>query len=138
MVIEYDSKTWCHYWSLFFNSWISTLMVLLNQHQFMTMTIPFLGSDFKWDHFARVVEKSIVFNPPHICEAWRFYVTLDLWKPHETQFPNIFFVIWQIFEIFGSQIKIKIIWSITKVLSNMWCCGLRVDNLGKQWLWRFG
>lgn len=107
MVIEYDNKTLMPLLVIAFQFWISTLMVLLNQHQFMTITIPFLGSDFKWSHFARVVEKSIVFIPPHICEAWRFCVTLDLLKPHEAQFPNIFFVVWQIFKIFQVPNKNK-------------------------------
>lgn len=54
---------------------------------------------------------------------------LTWWTFHEVWFFNIYFVMWQNFEILGSQIKVEWIINIVGVLTSLWCCTPKVENL---------
>jgi hypothetical protein len=51
------------------------------------------------------------------------------WQTHEAQFPNVNFLAKQIFGILGSQIEIKRVFNLVKVLIALRCCHLQMENL---------
>jgi hypothetical protein len=54
-----------------------------------------------------------------------------LWKTHERRFPNVPYVAPHVLDVLGSQIETKHNFSIARMLTSLWVCKLRVDNLNK-------
>jgi hypothetical protein len=54
-----------------------------------------------------------------------------LWHGEHSRFFNFYFVMWRILEILGSQIKVGWIINIVGVLTSLWCCTPKVENLSK-------
>ncbi len=56
---------------------------------------------------------------------------LTWWKSHELQFPNISFVAKQLLRMSRSQIEIKRLFDIARILTSLHCYRLGVENLDK-------
>jgi hypothetical protein len=75
----------------------------------------------------------ILFHHLHV-KPEDYALPFTWWQSHEIRFPYVSFVARQILGILGSQIEIKRIFNIARVLTSLWCCGLGVDNLDKLFM----
>ncbi len=78
-----------------------------------------------------LINRKLLIFKKYLLDAKDIKCPLKWWKKHETMLSSIGFLIKQILGIIGSQIEMKNVFSLIKILINLKRCRLQLDNLEK-------